>query len=109
METDDLRMELHHEVAHFVVEGSSVDVRKRSVAIKTEFYEVAIQALSPADFASAVVLRRLVTEEVCIDGARRPLADGFQLLTRLFHAEQGTSKGTEPSCLRNSDDHIGKR
>jgi hypothetical protein len=40
--------------------------------------------------------------------ARCLSADGFELIAGLFHVQQGTSKWTEPSRLRNSDDHIGK-
>src|ERR1700760_3520193 len=91
MEADDLRMELHHEIAHFVVEGSPAGAWSGDVVINRQFDEVGIQASSPAHFAGVIVPRQLVTEEVCMDGARCLAADGFKLLTRLFHAQEGAS------------------
>src|ERR1700750_2958222 len=68
MKADDFRMMFHHKIAHFVVEGSSV--RNRANVISLQFDVIGIQASPPAHLPGAVVPRRLVTEEVCIDGTR---------------------------------------
>src|SRR5215470_3304209 len=87
MEAHDLRMKLRHEIAHFFVERSASGVWKGRIAINLQLDVIGIQALSPVYFPGAVHWRRLVTEEVCIDGARCFPADGFKLLACVFHAQ----------------------
>src|SRR5215469_9367202 len=108
MEANDLRLELLEEIAHFVVERSAVGAQNSSIVIELQLNVVGIQTSSPAQFASRLVPRLLVTEEVHIDWARCFSANGFQLHARLFHTQQCTCQRTEPSCFRNSDDHIRK-
>src|SRR5262245_37890217 len=99
MEADDLRMKLHHEIAHFFVEGSAGGLWNGSITISLQLGVIGIQALYPLPFPSTVVSRRLVTEEVCIDGARCFSADSFKLVACLFHAQQCASKRTKASSL----------
>ena len=87
MEADDLRMKLHHEIAHFVVEGSAGGFWNGSIAISLQLDAIGIQPLCPVHFPSAVVSRRLVTEEVCIDWVRGSSADGFQLLACMLRTQ----------------------
>src|SRR5215469_12771733 len=99
MEADDLGMKLHHEVAHFVVEGGAGGLWNGSISISLQLGVIGIQALYPVPFSITIVLLRLVAEEVCINGERCFSANCFKLVARLFHAQQRTSKRTEPSSL----------
>src|SRR5262252_3862164 len=108
MEADNLRVQLHKKITHFVIEGSTGGGRHESVVIDSQLDVVGIQTSPPVIFTSRVVARLLVTEEVHIDRARCLSSNGFKLLARLFNAQQGTSKGTEPSSLRNGDRQIRK-
>src|SRR4029077_9546268 len=99
MEAHDFRMKLHHEIAHFFVERSAGGVWNGSIAINLQLDVIGIQAMSPVYFPSVILSRRLVTEEVCVDGARCFSADGFKLLACVFHTQQRTSKRTEASSL----------
>src|SRR5580704_11009018 len=87
MEAHDFRMKLRHEIAHFFVERSAGGVWNGNIAINLQLDVIGVQASSPVYFPSVVLLRRLVAEEVCIDGARRFSADGFKLLACVFHAQ----------------------
>src|SRR5580765_2294229 len=99
MEAHDFRMKLRHEIAHFFVERSTGGFWNGSVAISLQFDVIGIQALSPVHFPSLVLARRLMTEEVCINGAGGFSADAFKLLACVFHAQQRTSKRTEASSF----------
>ena len=96
MEADNLRLELHDEIAHFVVERSAVGAQNSNVVIEPHLDVIGFQTSSPVHFASRVAARLLVTEEVHIDWARCLSADTFKLRAGLFHAQKGTSKRTEP-------------
>src|SRR5215469_15931508 len=99
MEADDLRMKLHNKIAHFVVKGSASGVWNRGIVISLQLAVIGVQASSPVHLPGWVVSRRLVTEEVCIDGTRGLSPDGFKFLACLFHAQKRTSKRTETSSL----------
>ena|SRR5215472_9588260 len=60
MEADHLRMKLHHEIAHFFVEGSASGLWNGSIFINLQLGVIGIQALYPVPFPSTVVSRRLV-------------------------------------------------
>src|SRR5215469_3160310 len=108
MEADDLGLELPNEIAHFVVEGRAVGAQNSSVVIEPQFDVIGFQTSPPVRFASRLAARLLVTKEVHIDWARCFSADGFQLSARLFHTQQRACQRTEPSSLRDSDDHVRK-
>jgi hypothetical protein len=90
MEADNLRLELHDEIAHFVVERSAVGAQNSNVVIEPHLDVIGFQTSSPFHFASILTARLLMTEEIHIDWARCLSADDFQLSARLFHTQQRT-------------------
>src|SRR5215469_10849572 len=108
LEADNLGMELHDEIAHFFVEGSAVGAQSGSIVIEAQLDVVGIQTSSPGHFASRVVARLRVTEEVHIDWARCLPADDFEFPARLLDAQEGTRERAQSSSLRNSDHHVRK-
>src|SRR5262249_14360773 len=99
MKAHDLWMKLHHEIAHFFVKGRAGGLWNGTTAIHLQLVVVCIQALFPFPFPSIVLSRRLMAEEVCIDGTRCFSPDGIKLLACLFHIQQRASKRTQASSL----------
>src|SRR5215470_6305264 len=98
METDDLRMKLLNEITHFVVKRSASGGWNRG-AISLQLDVIGVQATSPVRLLSTALTRRLVTEEVCVDGTRSPSSDTLKLLACLFDAQYRTRKRTETSSF----------
>src|ERR1700751_2032767 len=109
MEAHDFRMKLLDEIAHFFVERSARRAWNGSIGRNVQLNVISVQALSPAYFPSMILLRRLVTEEIRIDGTRCSSPDSFKLLACVFHAEQRTSKRAESSSFGDGNDHVGQR
>src|SRR5215469_2825325 len=86
MKADYLRMELDHEIAHFIVEGSEVGARSGSMVIESQVDIVAIQASSPPHSASWVLRGLLVAEKVHVDWTRCLSAYDFEFPARLLEA-----------------------
>jgi len=86
MKADYLRMELDHEIAHFIVEGSEVGARSGSMVIESQVDIVAIQASPPPHSASWVIRGLPVAEKVHVERTRCLSADDFEFPARLLEA-----------------------
>src|SRR5580698_7455702 len=103
VKADHLRLQFDHHVAHRCVKRHSGGTRSRRFGIESKLDVITRQALSPRLFPRGIRLRRLVAEEVEIDGSGGSLADDGQLGSNLAGVEHGAGERSEGSSLRYRD------